>query len=178
MNQVIKKLLSNQQATFLIGVGNEADCYTIRYILDKKINKNFVTRIFRGKKLSTYDGLLDEISASLQFPDYFGENWDALEECMSDLDWLDETDGYILIFTNSDKILQDERLSVFGTFIDILDKTAKYWQGQGKDFYALFQVSESNKDNFQKKLQEYIKDVDLFYISNTQEIMSYLDETH
>ena len=32
--------------------------------------------------------LLEELYHRLQFPDYFGNNWDALEECIRDLSWL------------------------------------------------------------------------------------------
>ena len=32
--------------------------------------------------------LLGVLSQSLRFPNYFGWNWDALEECLQDLSWL------------------------------------------------------------------------------------------
>lgn len=29
---------------------------------------------------------MDVVSAALSFPDYFGRNWDALDECLGDVD--------------------------------------------------------------------------------------------
>ena len=38
--------------------------------------------------ITTKEALLDELYRRLRFPDYFGDNWDALEECIRDLSWL------------------------------------------------------------------------------------------
>jgi hypothetical protein len=40
--------------------------------------------------LKTKRELLDFLQGAVPLPDYFGENWDALEECLADLDWLPE----------------------------------------------------------------------------------------
>jgi hypothetical protein len=46
--------------------------------------------------VSGKDQLLDLIATQLSFPDYFGRNWDALDECIKDLSWLGEGDVAIL----------------------------------------------------------------------------------
>lgn len=38
--------------------------------------------------ISSREDLLNEVYRRLQFPDYFGHNWDALWECIRDLSWL------------------------------------------------------------------------------------------
>lgn len=64
------------------------------------------TRWLRASKMRTAKALFDEFAAALQFPPYFGENWDALDECLNDLDWL-EGDGAALFILNADQLLQD-----------------------------------------------------------------------
>jgi len=39
--------------------------------------------------------LLGRIAGGLSFPDYFGGNWDALIDCLSDLTWLEKTEAII-----------------------------------------------------------------------------------
>lgn len=48
----------------------------------------YVFRIPRG--VDSKDELLRLISRTLRFPGYFGFNWDALDECLGDLSWLEQ----------------------------------------------------------------------------------------
>src|SRR5258708_30591818 len=43
--------------------------------------------------------VLGSIARALDFPDWFGANWDALEDCLSDLSWR-RGDGHVLIFAS------------------------------------------------------------------------------
>jgi RNAse (barnase) inhibitor barstar len=77
------------------------------------------------------DALLRAIAAALRFPDWFGQNWDALEDCLTDLSWLD-ADAYVLVFDHAQP--GDD----FGVLADVLRSSAQYWAGRGKPFFALF----------------------------------------
>lgn len=46
--------------------------------------------------ISTSDALLTELSERLRFPDYFGGNWNALVECLGDLEWLPPGDVVLI----------------------------------------------------------------------------------
>ena len=59
-----------------------------------------------------------EFAAALQFPHYFGENWDAFEDCLSDLSWLGDL-PLLLIVANADRVLPDAPED-FKTFVSIL----------------------------------------------------------
>jgi hypothetical protein len=41
-----------------------------------------------GTRIRDAAALLDACADSLQFPAYFGNSWDALQDCLSDLSWL------------------------------------------------------------------------------------------
>ena len=75
--------------------------------------------------------LLKNIAAALGFPDWFGQNWDALEDCLTDLSWR-QAAGYVLIF--DDPKPGDD----VGVLIDVLRSSAEFWSGRGKPFFALF----------------------------------------
>ena len=40
--------------------------------------------------LNTSHNVFAFYSKALSFPDYFGWNWDAFDECITDLSWLDD----------------------------------------------------------------------------------------
>ncbi|GAA4581267.1 hypothetical protein GCM10023176_61950 [Micromonospora coerulea] len=45
-----------------------------------------------------------EFSDALLFPGYFGWNWDALSDCLRDLNWL-PADGYLIVVENAPRLL-------------------------------------------------------------------------
>ena len=75
--------------------------------------------------------LLKNLAAALEFPDWFGGNWDALEDCLSDLSWR-KADGHVLLF---EQVKPGDDL---GVLIDVLQSSAEFWAGRGKPFFAVF----------------------------------------
>jgi hypothetical protein len=67
-----------------------------------------LVRHVRGRKMRRYSTLYDELSAAFQFPWYFGENSAALDECLSDLDWLPSPRGIVLSISDPLEVLVDE----------------------------------------------------------------------
>lgn len=111
----------------------------------------FAFKIIQGAKGQTTAGLLTECARALDFPDYFGHNWDALEECLTDLEWL-PAKGYILLITDAGCVLPDDE-EEYETFLEILRDAGETW-GTGQagigarratPFHVLFAVSEREK---------------------------------
>ena len=72
------------------------------------------------------------IAKALRFPDWFGGNWDALEDCLSDLSWR-PGDGHVLVFRNWQALSSDD----LGVLIDVLRSAAEFWSGRGRPFFAV-----------------------------------------
>jgi RNAse (barnase) inhibitor barstar len=108
----------------------------------------FVVRNIQGRRCGTKTGLLSEFARALEFPSYFGMNWDGLEECLTDLEWL-PADGYLLVFKDSELILPDDE-DGYSTLVNILQSVGKWWateEGGHSEipFHAIFTVSDEKK---------------------------------
>ena len=94
-------------------------------------------RVFRinGERTITKDTLLSAFADVFSFPDYFGHNWDALDECLRDLTWLERV-NFILVFEKADKLLalgpQD-----FSTLIGILSRATFSWRAECVTFSVI-----------------------------------------
>src|SRR5213593_3970891 len=85
-----------------------------------------LARIDAGKR-----PLFEALAEALDFPDWFGRNWDALEDCLTDLSWRPAS-GHVLVFESFPA--GDE----LGVLIDVLGSAAEYWAGRGRPFFAVF----------------------------------------
>lgn len=114
-----------------------------------KAPPGFALRLIQGKKCGTPSSLFGEFARALDFPDYFGHNWDALEECLADFEWL-PAKGYILLITDAHAVLpvdEDE----YETLLEVLSDAGEAWsKGQTTDgrrapFHGVFVVTEQDK---------------------------------
>jgi RNAse (barnase) inhibitor barstar len=115
-----------------------------------KAPAGFALRVINGKKCSTPAGVFNEFARALDFPDYFGHNWDAMEECLADLEWL-PAKGYVLLITDAQAVIPDDE-EEYETLLEILSDAGEAWStgqaGGGSrviPFHALFAVSEEDR---------------------------------
>ncbi len=77
--------------------------------------------------------LLASVSHAMRFPAWFGANWDALQDCLTDLSWL-EAPGHVLLVEQSTELPAAD----FAEFTDVLASVAEHWAGRGRPFFAVF----------------------------------------
>jgi RNAse (barnase) inhibitor barstar len=92
-----------------------------------------------GSTLTDKDSLLEALGWALEFPDYFGANWDALEECLTDMSW---RAGPITLHIAHADSLEPELLDMLkSVFLD----AAAYWRELGR-VCSLFLSGLENPD--------------------------------
>ena len=79
------------------------------------------------------EALMERMARALEFPQWFGGNWDALEDCLTDLSW-SSAGGHVLLIEGAAGVPADE----VGIFADILASAAAWWAGRGRPFFAVF----------------------------------------
>lgn len=87
-----------------------------------------------GRLLGDKERLLAALGQALRFPDYYGDNWDALEECLADLSW--HQGPLRLAITHADRVPDDLRAMLIDVFADV----ARLWAGSGRPFALYLQA--------------------------------------
>lgn len=88
-----------------------------------------------GGTIDDKASFLRACAQAMQFPDYFGRNWDALEECLNDLSWL-PADGYVLVYDQVARFVSTAP-EQWATARDILEGVAESWAKAGTPLYVL-----------------------------------------
>jgi len=88
---------------------------------------------------SDKDEALRRIAGALQFPDWFGGNFDALADSLADLSWL-PADGYLLLIEHAAGWRQVD-IENFDILLDILNEAAAVWAEQGLALWGLLPLS-------------------------------------
>lgn len=80
------------------------------------------------------ESVLQRFATVLDFPDWFSEDWDSLNECLTDLSW-DTAPGYVLLVQHCEDF-QGESGDDFDTLIQVLSGASASWSGLGVPFWG------------------------------------------
>lgn len=84
----------------------------------------------------TKSQFLGLLGRTLSFPSWFGRNWDALEDCLTDASWMPEP-GLVVRVEGFDSYAAADP-DGFAILLDIFKTSAEYWRGEGRAFWVLF----------------------------------------
>jgi len=100
-------------------------------------------RVFHldGHKASSRERFLTEAGRVMQFPDYYGMNWDAFDECVRDLSWL-PAHGYVVLFDHFDQLAQSDP-AAWDTVRESFHFAIEEWRDERIPFYVLLRGSAS-----------------------------------
>jgi len=96
-----------------------------------------------GKNIGRKEQLMNAMATALRLPKEFGHNWDALEEHLTDLEWV-EADGYILYYDHIDALLQAHP-DQFETLVEILRDAVASWKEDGTAMVVLLSGAKAPK---------------------------------
>ncbi|AIR07376.1 MULTISPECIES: barstar family protein [Cedecea] len=96
--------------------------------------------------IASTDELLNSIYYLLWFPGYFGFNWNALEDCLSDFCWI--TEKKIIIVHDRLPNIPSDDLKVY---LEILMDVAMDWMGHEQHVLEVI-FQEKDRENIKKIL--------------------------
>lgn len=94
------------------------------------------------------EALLAALARSLAFPDWFGHNWDALEDCLTDMSWR-PADGYLVVLADAHPFHAARRRD-FDMTCRIFDAASNYWRSEGVPFWTLVDVHAEDAPGLRK----------------------------
>jgi hypothetical protein len=156
----LKRLLRPDPPWLHLLIATESEACDLLGALPGSAPGTTAYRMIRGQKAKTAAELFDEFAAALQFPCYFGENWDAFDECLTDLEWL-PADAYVLLVLNSIRLLEKEPDDQFHLLLKTLEDAGREWSraGQGAEarppraFHVVLQCSRENEAALRHRLK-------------------------
>lgn len=121
------------------------DVYPSVYLLDVALTIKEIERLNQDKGTKVYvldsdrivdsPSLFQEFATVFQFPEYFGHNWDALKDCLTELDG-HEVDRYIITIDKLDRFIANDS-SQWTSFLEVCKSVVEYWQDTETPVYIL-----------------------------------------
>jgi RNAse (barnase) inhibitor barstar len=79
--------------------------------------------------------LMATLASALALPEYFGANWDALADCLTDLEWM-PAKGYVLALHGLEGLARRSPRD-YAMLLDVLADAVTFWREQDVPFYVL-----------------------------------------
>ena len=117
------------------GVFRLADDAPIKELEELAKQYSYAFFLLDGADIHDKRQFLNRTAAALSFPDYFGNNWDAFEDCLTDMSW-HETDGFLILYDHFEAFAKHAP-DQFKIALEILRDSTGYWRDQKKPLFVL-----------------------------------------
>jgi RNAse (barnase) inhibitor barstar len=101
--------------------------------------------VIEGREIRDKDLFLKQTAAALNFPEYFGNNWDAFADCLTDMSWHEAT-GFVILYDGFDALAEHSPTD-FDTALDIFKESSEFWRSQGKAVFVLLRGKSMHAAN-------------------------------
>jgi len=85
-------------------------------------------------KVRSRASLLVALAEALDLPDWFGHNWDALQDCLTDLSWR-PAPGYVVVMENCGGLAASAP-ETFATTLEVFRHAARWWADEQVPFWV------------------------------------------
>ncbi|MBC8023315.1 MAG: barstar family protein [Burkholderiales bacterium] len=96
-----------------------------------------------GRTIERKEQLMNHVATSLRLPKTFGHNWDALEECLIEMDEGDH-DGFVIYYDHIDGLLAAHP-DQFETLVEILRDAVSSWKEDDTPMVVLLSGAKAPK---------------------------------
>lgn len=108
---------------------------SVKFLKSEAKRANFNFYYLNGSKIRDKQSFLEKIAQAMSFPAYFGKNWDALNDVLTDMSWA-QPGGIIILFQAPEHFMRAAPKD-WEIALDIFKSAAEFWQRQNIPFYVL-----------------------------------------
>jgi hypothetical protein len=121
------------------------DAQRARVLAGQAFPENYAVAVLDGEKASSRAGFFTEIARALRFPDYFGHNWDAVYDCLTDPSVMSAT-GTVLLLDGFGHFARNDP-EQWATGLKVLQDACVFWRPlSGPLLVLLFDPSAAAPD--------------------------------
>ncbi len=95
-------------------------------------------------RCSDLNAILAALGQELGFPEWYGANLDALNDCLSDFSWR-EAKGYIVTLVGADSLSVDP--DNFTALNEVFTAVIEQWREQGILFWVFYELGAADRAN-------------------------------
>ena len=99
-------------------------------------------RVFHldGKSIVDRSSYFQALASLFEFGPHFGQNWDALADCLTDQLW-GEDDRIVVVYSNYEIFAMGDP-EAWAIAIEIWKSSVAFWQAQGVKLFIVFQAGD------------------------------------